>query len=103
MSTTVRRARKCMIATMSQPQVCLPLVLLVFRWYLTFESAVLPKPSNSTDTPPPPPSPPPSQSQLSQGEIVGIAVGTSGGILFAGVVGLIFWYWKRGRRNQQHP
>jgi hypothetical protein len=34
---------------------------------------------------------------------VGAAVGTTGGILFAAAVGLIFWYWKRGRRNQQLP
>ena len=34
---------------------------------------------------------------------MGIAVGTAGGILFAGAMGLLFWYWKRARRNQQNP
>ena len=61
---------------------------------------VIPKPANGTD---PSPSSTPSSLQggLSQGQIVGIAVGIVGSLLFAAAVGLFLWYWRRSHRNQQ--
>lgn len=38
---------------------------------------------------------------MSQGTIIGIAVGVVGGLLFVIAAGLVFWYFRRSRRTSQ--
>ncbi len=38
---------------------------------------------------------------MSQGTIIGIAVGVVGGLLFIVAAGLVYWYLRRARRNTQ--
>lgn len=38
---------------------------------------------------------------MSQGTIIGIAVGVVGGLLFVIAAGLVFWYFRRSRRTTQ--
>jgi len=38
---------------------------------------------------------------MSQGTIIGIAVGVVGGVLFVIAAGLVYWYFGRARRNNQ--
>lgn len=37
---------------------------------------------------------------MSQGTIIGIAVGVGGGVLFLVAAGLVFWFLRRSRKNQ---
>lgn len=37
---------------------------------------------------------------MSQGTIIGIAVGVVGGLLFIAAAGLVYWYFRRSRRDE---